>query len=75
MKLLGPYSLMVFLKQGEFDTCLKLLHRIEERGCEPSVQTYSLLIKEFHKEDKHLEAKALANKIMEKGFVLDEAFS
>lgn len=49
--------------------------RYETINKEPSVQTHSLLIKEFHKEDKHLEAKALVNKIMEKGFVLDEAFS
>jgi len=63
-----------FFKQCEFDACLKLLHRMEERGREPSVQTYYVLIKELNKEDKPLEAKTLANKIMEKGFVLEEAF-
>ncbi|GLJ52818.1 hypothetical protein SUGI_1125250 [Cryptomeria japonica] len=61
------------LKEGAIDVCLKLLERMEERGSEPSVQTYSLLTRELFKQDKTMEAKALVDKMMEKGFVMEEA--
>ena len=63
-----------FLKQCEFDACLELLHMTEEKGCESSVQTYFVLIKEILEKDKPLESKELSNKITEKGyFILEEA--